>query len=279
MKIFDYTNKEQLLSEQKEIYLAAEEFPHIVIDDFLTPESIAAGLKEFPAIGNEGWIHYIHFNENKGGLNKIDLIPPSLRSIIDELNSPHFVKYLSQLTSIPNLIPDPSLEGGGLHQIKPGGFLNIHADFTAHPHHRMWRRRVNVLVYLNENWHEGFGGHLELWKKDMSRAFAKILPIYNRCVIFNTDRDSFHGHPTPLTCPENSTRKSIALYYFTEEKTAPIKIATNYRARPDDGIKSLFIYLDKKVLSLYNHVKGILGINDDFISKILKSLSIFSRKK
>ncbi|MHB1424845.1 MAG: 2OG-Fe(II) oxygenase [Gemmataceae bacterium] len=153
-----------------------------------------------------------------------------------------------------------------------GGFLNIHADFTAHPHHRLWRRRVNVLLYLNENWPEEYGGHLEFWTKDMQRCFEKILPLFNRCVIFNADKDSFHGHPHPLACPSETTRKSIALYYYSAEEAPPVKLATNYRAKPGDGIKALFIFLDKKILSAYNHLKGALGINDDAVSKILRRL-------
>ena len=227
---------------------------------------------DFPPIKDEGWIHYVHFNEKKGGLNKRDLIPASLRAIIDELNSPRFVTFLSNMTGIEGLMADTAMEGGGLHQIERGGFLNIHADFTAHLHHRMWRRRVNVLLYLNSDWKEEYGGHLELWTKDMKRAFEKVLPVFNRCVIFDTNTDSFHGHPHPLACPEGTTRKSIALYYFTEEKQSPVKVATNYQARPDDdGLKAMLIFLDKKVLSLYNHVKGALGINDDFVSRVLRA--------
>jgi len=271
--LFDYDTKQVALLAAKQSYQNADVFPHIVLDDFLDGELLRDAVTEFPALSGRDWIHYQHFNENKGGLNKRAAIPPKLLAVIDELNSPEFVSWLSELTGISELVPDPDLEGGGLHQIKTGGFLNIHADFTVHPHRRMWRRRVNVLVYLNEGWREEYGGHLELWTKDMKRYFKQVLPVFNRCVIFNTDRDSYHGHPKPLTCPEDTTRKSIALYYFTEEKETPVKITTNYRARPDDGLKAVFIYLDKKILSLYNWLKGVLGINDDFVSRFLNFLA------
>ena len=163
-----------------------------------------------------------------------------------------------------------------MHQSQRGGYLNIHADFTVHPHKRQWRRRVNLLIYLNKDWQPEYCGDLELWSRDMKECVQKIRPIFNRCVIFNTDEDSFHGLPDPIQCPEEMTRKSIALYYFTEEKAIPKKRATNYRARPGDGFKSVFIYLDKQLIALYNTIKGILGINDDFISKVL---NLFNRKK
>jgi len=204
------------------------------------------------------------------------LLPLYIHEVIRVLTSEAFVAWLREQTGIQNLMPDDSLEGGGLHQSKRGGFLNIHADFTVHPHKRNWRRRVNLLVYLNENWLPEYRGELELWERDMSACSQKILPVFNRAAIFNTDEDSYHGLPDPIQCPENMTRKSIALYYFTEEKEMPKKRATNYRARPGDGIKSMLIWADKTAVGIYSSLKGALGINDDFVSKLL---NFFNRKK
>lgn len=279
MNFFDQNRWTQELPALQKIYQQALPFPHHVFDNFLDAKLLDHAAQSFPPLQGADWIHYQHVNENKGGLNKRHVLPPDLLAVIDELNRPAFVAWLCKLTGIEGLKPDPSLEGGGLHQIKRGGFLNIHADFTVHPHQRMWRRRVNVLIYLNQDWADDYGGHLELWNKDMSSCAVHIAPIFNRCVIFNTDADSFHGHPHPLTCPDNRTRKSIALYYFTEESQAPRKIATNYRARPGDGLKAVAIYLDKKLLAFYNIVKGVLGIDDRFVSHILKFLSRDRNKK
>jgi Rps23 Pro-64 3,4-dihydroxylase Tpa1-like proline 4-hydroxylase len=257
--------------ELKKTYSTDNPFPHIAIDNFLRPDELGKAEKEFPPIDDAGWIHYLHFNEKKHGLNKMDMIPMECRSLIQELNSPEFIAWLSEITGIPNLLPDESLEGGGLHQSKRGGFLNIHADFTVHPHKRNWRRRVNVLVYLNKNWEEEYNGHLELWTRDMKSCAAKISPIFNRCVIFNTDFDSFHGVPEVINCPENMTRKSVALYYFTEEKVMPKKVNTNYKAKPEESTqKKWLVWLDKQVLWTYSRVKSTLGLNDEFASKVLR---------
>ncbi|MBK8196069.1 MAG: 2OG-Fe(II) oxygenase [Lewinellaceae bacterium] len=254
-------------------YQKAYPYPFASFDNFLEPEAARAAMNAFPGVKDDGWIHYVHVNEKKHGLNKMDLIPEDIREVIKVLNSAPFVTALSELTGIPNLIPDPSLEGGGLHQSKRGGFLNIHADFTVHPHKRNWRRRVNVLVYLNENWQPEYRGELELWTRDMKACAQKILPVFNRCAIFNTDEDSFHGLPEPIQCPEEMTRKSIALYYFTEEQNIPHRRATNYRARPEDGSRRILIWLDKQAVSWYTSLKGWLGINDAFVSKLLNFLS------
>jgi len=255
-------------------YQTAAPYPHIVLENFL--ENWAAGkcLTEFPGIKDTGWIHYVHYNEKKHGLNKMDMLPLFIAKVIEELNSKVFLQWLERLTGIPNLLTDEVMEGGGLHQSKRGGFLNIHADFTVHPHHRTWQRRINVLVYFNPEWLAEYGGALELWERDISRCVEKILPIFNRCVIFNTERDTYHGHPDPMTCPEQTTRKSLALYYFTENTAVPYKQATDYRARP--GENALPIYLDKTAVSVYTRMKGMLGLNDDFASKVL---NIFSRHK
>jgi Rps23 Pro-64 3,4-dihydroxylase Tpa1-like proline 4-hydroxylase len=226
-------------------------------------------LDVFPEVKDAGWIHYVHINEKKHGLNKLELLPEYIQEVIGELNSPEFIEYLCELTGIDNLLPDDRLEGGGLHQTNRGGYLNMHADFTVHPHKPHWRRRVNLLIYLNENWKDEYHGELELWERDMSKCIVKISPIFNRCVIFNTDEDSYHGVPDPIQCPENMSRKSIALYYFTEEKNLPNLRSTNYKSRPGDGIKGIFIYLDKVFIAIYTRIKRFFGLNDDFASKVL----------
>ncbi|WP_118950231.1 2OG-Fe(II) oxygenase [Taibaiella helva] len=268
-KIFDYKHWEEQLAANAGKYQQAGPYPHIQLEDFLEPWAAEQALAEFPSVKDEGWIHYVHINEKKHGLNKLELLPPFIQEVIKEMNSPAFVSYLSRLTGIPNLLADDMLEGGGLHQSQRNGFLNVHADFTVHPHKRNWRRRVNILIYLNKDWKPEYNGDLELWDRKMTGVQQKIAPLFNRCVIFNTDEDSYHGVPETILCPEDMTRKSIALYYFTEEEVKPTLRSTNYKSRPQDGAKSILIYLDKKMVAGYTRIKRALGINDAFISKIL----------
>ncbi|MES2592341.1 MAG: 2OG-Fe(II) oxygenase [Bacteroidota bacterium] len=274
--VFPYSYWSNSLSKHNQGYQNVSPYPHIVLDNFLAVDSINKAFKEFPRINDSSWINYLHINERKHGLNNTASFPLSIQSIINELNSKKFLCFLSELTGIENLIADTNLEGGGLHQSQRGGFLNIHADFTAHPHHKNWRRRVNLIIYLNPDWEDNYCGHLELWSKDMKQCVQKITPVFNRCVIFNTDADSFHGHPDKLNCPPEMTRKSIALYYYTVEKDKVFTRSTNYKPRPGDGIKRVWIYMDKLALSLYTKIKSKFGLSDDFASRVLKLLS-FSR--
>jgi hypothetical protein len=270
--VFPYSRWTAELPRLKQIYRQNEPFPCIMLDQFLMPEAADQAVVEFPDVESETWIHYLHVNEKKYGKTDLLSFGPTLRTIIAELNSASFLQFLSDLSGIECLFADPSLEGGGLHQSTRGGFLNIHADFTVHPHHRNWRRRMNVLIYLNKDWSPSWGGHLELWDKKMKRRVRKIPPLFNRCVIFNTDPDAFHGHPRPLVCPVNTTRKSIALYYFTREVN-PLVRSTEYKARPNDWAKSPFILADKWILRLYDAFKRKTGISDRFASNILKRLN------
>jgi hypothetical protein len=159
--------------------------------------------------------------------------------LLYHLNSITFLEFLSAVTGIPNLISDPSFEGGGLHQIVRGGKLGIHADFNRHRNYGL-DRRLNLLLYLNKDWREEYGGHLQLWDRDMTACGAKVLPLFNRVMIFGTTDFTYHGHPDPLQCPEGMTRKSLALYYFSNGRPAAEVSgdhSTLFRARRGDEFK------------------------------------------
>ncbi len=268
MKIQSYINCENIdknLSNISSQYLIAEPFPHIVIDNFLKENCISNTLKGFEKVK---WSSYNHFNEKKSG-NKTNTLDPLLQRTIEACNSEDFIKRLEKITGISNLIPDHKLGSGGVHRSSRGGYLNIHADFTVHPYNKKWHRRVNLLIYLNQTWEESWGGQLELWDKKMNHCVKKITPIFNRCVIFNTDYDSFHGHPEPMKCPANIFRQSIALYYYTNTAINVKPIATNYKARPNDNlIKKLLIFMDRILISLFHFLKSKFKISDRFVTRI-----------
>lgn len=277
-RLFSYEKWTPALSSLVRQYRENPPCPHIHLADFLEPGLARAMAAEFPALNTDAWTHYKHHNENKLGLSKRGMFPPTLGEVVDELNSPEFVHWLSELVGIPNLLPDPMLEGGGLHQSARGGFLNVHTDFSMHHYHKNWRRRVNLILYLNPDWREQWGGALELWDTSMKQCVAKYPPLLNHAVIFTTDERSLHGFPDPLTCPESTSRKSLALYYYTaEEEEHGVARSTNYHARPADSAKErMLIWLDKKAVDLYSRAKKTFGFSDDLASRVL---AIFSGKK
>jgi len=250
-------------------YAAAEPYPHIVLDGALAPEMFARCVAEFPPRDGAGWINYVHVNETKFGNTRAETWGPSLQTVVKSLTAPRFVRFLEGLTGIDDLLADRTMDGGGLHQTLPGGHLNVHADFTAHHTVPGWRRRLNVLLYLNPEWRPEWGGDLELWAPDMSRAVEMVAPIGNRLMVFTTDEQSFHGHPEALTCPEGVSRQSLALYFFTAEDH-PMFRSTNYQARPGDGFKKVAIYVDKGALRAYDVFKRRLRFSDQRISRLLR---------
>ena len=204
----------QLAESAHSSYLHAQPFPHAVFDDFFDPTLLEKVLSEFPAPGEISWHRFDSEREIKLASAAESSFGPVTRIFLYHLNSITFLEFLGELTGIPKLISDPCFDGGGLHQIVRGGKLGIHADFNRHPRFDL-DRRLNLLVYLNKDWREEYGGHLELWNRDMTRCEVKILPVFNRVVLFSTTDFTYHGHPDPLGCPEGMTRKSLALYYYT----------------------------------------------------------------
>jgi hypothetical protein len=202
-----------------ESYVSAKPFPHVVFDDFLTVDLLDAVLAEFPKPNQIRWQEFDNAREIKLASAKETDFGPVTRLLFYHLNSITFLEFLSDVTGIQHLIPDPSFDGGGLHQIARGGKLGIHADFNKHPKYEL-DRRLNVILYLNKQWREEYGGHLELWDRSMTKCEAKILPVFNRMVVFGTTDFTYHGHPDPLQCLEGMTRKSLALYYFSNGRPA-----------------------------------------------------------
>ncbi len=211
---FDSQTLQDLAAAHRGRYAAATPFPHVALDDFLPEPVLDEILAEFPSAQEDAWWRFDSENERKLATRDDSRMGEGTRHLMAELNSAAFIDFLVELTGIRGLVPDPHLEGGGLHQIVRGGHLNVHVDFNRHPLTGL-DRRLNALIYLNRDWKPEYGGALELWSAKMERCEQRILPLFNRLVVFSTTGRSFHGHPEPLSCPEDRTRRSLALYYYS----------------------------------------------------------------
>jgi 2OG-Fe(II) oxygenase superfamily len=199
----------------RERYSGADPFAHIALDGLFDDADLEAVLRDFPSPGQMRWMRFDNPQEKKlGFFHESSTITDPVRRFLDAMNGFEMLLFLERLTGIEGLIPDPYFGGGGLHQIEPGGFLKVHADFNVHPKLHL-DRRLNMLIYLNKDWREEYGGHLELWDRQARTCRTRILPLFNRTVVFSTTDTSFHGHPHPLTSPPGVTRKSVSLYYYT----------------------------------------------------------------
>ena len=257
---------EKFIFQNRERFVNANPFPFIIIDDFFSKEFLNEVLNQFPNLAEQKkTTNYDNKNEVKFANNQYKNFPNSIKKLFDFLNSDFFLNFLQRITNIQEkLIPDFELNGGGLHEIKKGGLLKIHSDFNKHPSLDL-DRRLNVLIYLNKDWKEEYGGHLEFWDKEMTSCREKVLPIFNKMVIFSTTDNSNHGHPDPLNCPNNMSRKSIATYYYT-------------KGRPINEI-------DKMFSKNTTYFKDRLGQNNETdqnsgtLKRLLRSLNIYQNIK
>jgi len=253
------TRMESILPLARTEYQDGAPFPHIVFDGFFDGNVVEKVLSEFPGKNDIDWIDYYDGDQVKLANEKESNIGFFTRYLLYSLNSSTFLTFLEELTGIQDLISDPYFRGGGLHNISRGGKLGVHIDFNKHQKYNL-DRRLNLLLYLNKDWEEEFGGHIELWDSGMKQCIKKILPIFNRMVIFNTTKTSFHGHPEPLNCPTDRSRKSLALYYYTigqQEDDISQAHSTLFRTRPGEKeeskskikFKKFFHHLSKKIKS------------------------------
>jgi hypothetical protein len=266
----DYESLESRVDVLAAQFRDARPYPHLVLDRLLMP-AVARDLEAaFPATVGDSWTHYRHYNNNTLGLTDADTFPPLVRRVVDELNSSRFTAMLSRITGFPRLLADDMLEGGGLHMTEAGGFLNLHADFTNHHYHRNWQRRCNLILFLNSDWKDEWGGALELWERDLSACRVKVPVRNNTAVLFETARDTFHGYPDRLTCPPGTARRSLALYYYTVEPKV-LAHSTYYRARPGEPpVRRALVALDRTVLQVYTAAKERFGLSDRFVSRLLR---------
>ena len=209
---------------------AAQPFRHVVIDQFLDQSLIRALREQFP--GFHAGLSTNELGQRGGKAVRPDLasLGPAYARLDQLLKSAEFLAFTSAITGIPKLLYDPEYVGGGTHENRHGQDLDTHVDFNYHPHTR-YHRRLNLILFLNPEWDAEWGGVLEL-QKDPTLPSAEngtraVVPLENRCVIFETTESSWHGFQTIHLPPEKQhlSRRSIAVYYYTRERpraqTAP----------------------------------------------------------
>ncbi|MEO1243153.1 MAG: 2OG-Fe(II) oxygenase [Pseudomonadota bacterium] len=234
---FDATALKEKGVDLHDQYVNADPFPHIVMDDFVSPEILDACLDYFPDAPDPDSQTFDRDQERFKTSFNPDFLPAQLRSFFYALNSQPFVSFLENMTGVSGLIPDPYFLGGGFHETRQGGHLSVHADFNLHPKLKL-ERRLNLLIYLNKGWEESYGGALELWDQEMSACVHRVAPVFNRCVVFSTNATSYHGHPSSVNHPQQLPRRSIALYYYTATWDGTAReFTTQFKKRPQSEDK------------------------------------------
>jgi hypothetical protein len=219
-----------------------EPFRHAVADGLLDASVLRRVAAGFPQPASPLWFGYDSPLEKKLCCNRIDHLSSFVGGFVNRLNTSDVAAAVGRLFGIEGLVVDPSLHGGGLHMIEPGGKLDIHLDFSDHPKLPL-TRRVNMILYLNEFWQDAWRGHLELWDPALTRCVVRIAPRFNRLVLFEVHDQAYHGHPEPLASPSGTCRQSIALYFLTPRHRAEPERPRAHFVRvpndPDDALDTL----------------------------------------
>ena len=203
-------------------------FPHVVIDGLFSPDLLDRILLDYERMQDSDWISYKSSNEIKLGTRPNTQLGQASQAYFDAIHRAKFTQFLSAITGIQALMPDPMLRGGGLHEIPVGGKFAVHTDFTRHVDTRLDNRLV-FITYLNKDWQEKWGGSLELWTP--SACIKKIVPVFGRSILFAHTAQSLHGHPDPVDTPDGRTRRSVAAYFYTNgrpDPTPPERIGTRF---------------------------------------------------
>jgi Rps23 Pro-64 3,4-dihydroxylase Tpa1-like proline 4-hydroxylase len=246
-----------------EVYQSAEPYHHICIDNFL-PEEILERVLADLAMMPEPEIGFSRAQENLKFAYIPERLPTYTKNLFYAFNSRPFILFLEQMTGIKGLIPDPYFMGAGIHKTLNGGHLDIHADFNLHGPMRV-ERRLNVLIYLNRDWKDEWGGSFEVWDKAMTCKMTSFVPIFNRMVCFSTGSDTFHGNPEPVNHPNGEARQSIALYYYTatwddsrKEHTTLFKPRPGSKDQADKKVARRAFIQDILPPAVYRRIQGPL---------------------
>lgn len=196
---------------------AATPFPFFVVDGFLRPEfarDVCRAYPSYPAARVQKEREFQAVNEY-GKIQIVDAesFPAPVRLLSEALASPELLDTLTEITGISDLQADTKLRGAGMHLMESGSRLDLHVDFNS-LEERLYRR-LNLILYLNEDWREAWGGALDIWDAEVTRCEHTLPPVANRAVIFQTVPRSYHG-VLPVTCPPDRSRNTFASFFYTE---------------------------------------------------------------
>jgi Rps23 Pro-64 3,4-dihydroxylase Tpa1-like proline 4-hydroxylase len=216
----DWTHNTQSLHET---FVNAKPFEHVVIPNFFEESFANAVFAEFPNPHESclNWKHYDNPIEQKYSLNEFDGLP-AVQKAFQILQDNALLSLVRSITGIDSLDNDPHLHGAGLHAYPHQGKLDMHLDYSIHPITGK-ERRVNLIIYMNRNWKDQYGGGLQLMDASFTKSTDVIMPAWNTAVLFRTSDMSYHGIPIPIQCPTGEYRRSLAIYYVSPPREGATK--------------------------------------------------------
>jgi hypothetical protein len=262
----------------------ARPFRHLVLESFFTDDFATQLQHAFPPFDEK-----LAINEN-GEVGR-KCVHENLLSLggpwkqLDELiRSRAFLDWVGEMTGIEDLLYDPHYFGGGTHENRHGQDLDPHVDFNHHPFTR-WHRRLNLIVYLNDEWQPEWDGAIEFHKDPRlhreQNEVKVIQPQFNRAVLFETTHWSWHGFERinlPQGDDDRRSRKPVALYFYSEDRPDEEKVkphSTIYVERPlPERIQAGSILSEED----FNTVERLLARRDQHLQRLYRNLSDLSKQ-
>ena len=205
--------------------LKYKENKYLVIDNFLDNDMALICQNEILNSNLDNWDRYNNCFEQKNTYRDKSNLPKNVNNLFNTFISENFINKLNNLTGL-KLINDNDRIFWGVHLFNDSDKLDIHVDAGRHIKTGLIKA-ITIGVYLSYNWSEENGGHIEFWEGDKSNidnpkiysCKDKILPIFNRCIIFENNDNSWHGAPEPCICKNNEKRIFLTLSYLSDEKS------------------------------------------------------------
>jgi hypothetical protein len=218
-------------SDLQILYRHAAPYPHLVLDNLFPSSCLSEVAEGFEQTAPEYWRTIRSGLQNRKVSAANSPLPPAVQHYFNILHSGPFTRFLSEVTGIGDLIPDPALFGGGMHQTSGGGTFEVHVDFEQNPR-TLLRNRLAVITYLNKDWTNEDGGALELWRLKPKACMATITPVFGRTVIIGQSRKAAHGHLQPIR--NGRIRRAVTAYFYTNGTRLSLStslLPTGYFAR------------------------------------------------
>jgi hypothetical protein len=209
LDVSDHAFRDALRDEFKN----ARPFEHLIIDGLFDERLLDLIVAEFDSVGEEGWQTFRDENQMYGRLVSGAEIGPASQLYYDTIHSRRFVEFLSAVTGLANVIPDPTLQRGGLQECRTGAWFGIHVDFNKH-RSTMLDLELGLITYLNRGWQGSFGGTLELWDAETQSCVMEIVPEFGRTVLLRHGEKSYHGLSKPVNAPDGRSRRAISAYFY-----------------------------------------------------------------
>ena len=225
----------------EQIDLETNPFPYVIIPEFINTEYYNQIESKIPSEPNEKWWKYENPLEVKYALDNLELMDSVISNIFYALSHDNTIDKFKKIFNIPDLEYDPHCHGAGLHMHPRYGRLNMHLDYEIHPLSNK-QRRLNIILYLNDEWNPEWNGDTQLWNNTVSECIVNSYPKRNTAIVFVTTEQSWHGVPEIILCPHDKYRKTLAFYYVSYLKNNK---NVNKKGADENGFRTKAVFINR----------------------------------